>query len=360
VKTERSHRSCFPGPRRRQFRKHLLAWYDLHHRDLPWRASRDPYRVWLSEIMLQQTRVAAVIERYQEFLLRFPTIEKLAAAREASVLAAWSGLGYYRRARMLHAAARVIVRELGGKFPETENALRELPGIGRYTAAAIASFAFDEPVAVVDGNVERVLQRLAERRLAGEELWREANRLLDTKRPGDFNQAMMELGAVVCTPRGPACLTCPVVELCATRGELPAATKSVPQKKREIHYALSLQNGEVFLVQRPRDVSLMPGMWELPELAKVAPASRRLSRGQLALARGGGTPPRRPPGTAALPNRGPSFTLRHSITLTDYTVRVWRNVELSHDDGKWVAAKRLRCVALTGLARKILRKAEVL
>ncbi len=157
------------------FARSLLAWYDLHQRDLPWRASRDPYRVWLSEIMLQQTRVAAVIEHYQEFLRRFPTVEKLAAAREASVLAAWSGLGYYRRARMMHAAAKVIVREHGGKFPANVEGLRALPGIGRYTAAAIASIAFAEKVAVVDGNVERVLQRIAGKRLAGEELWTAAN-----------------------------------------------------------------------------------------------------------------------------------------------------------------------------------------
>ena len=150
---------------RQQFRKSLLAWYDLHRRDLPWRTSRDPYRVWLSEIMLQQTRVAAVIEHYHEFLRRFPTIEKLASAREPSVLAAWSGLGYYRRARMLHAAAKVVVREHGGKFPSSAEQLRALPGIGRYTSSAIASIAFDESVPVVDGNVERVLQRVAGKRV---------------------------------------------------------------------------------------------------------------------------------------------------------------------------------------------------
>src|SRR5208282_5439296 len=218
-------RQTFPDSSRRTFHARLLAWYDQHARDLPWRESRDPYRVWLSEIMLQQTRVAAVIAHYHEFLRRFPTVEKLAAAREPSVLAAWSGLGYYRRARMLHAAAKVIVRELGGEFPASEEALRELPGIGRYTAAAIASIAFGEPVAVVDGNVERVLQRLSGKRLAGEELWEASTHLLDAKRPGDFNQAMMELGAVVCTPRAPACLTCPVAELCATHGELPTTTR---------------------------------------------------------------------------------------------------------------------------------------
>src|SRR5580704_11702773 len=138
----------------------LMAWYDAHARDLPWRESRNPYRVWVSEIMLQQTRVAAVVEHYHEFLRRFPTVNKLAAAREASVLAVWSGLGYYRRARMLHAAAKVVARERGGRFPENSAEWRMLPGVGRYTAAAIASIALGEAVAVVDGNVERVLQRI--------------------------------------------------------------------------------------------------------------------------------------------------------------------------------------------------------
>jgi A/G-specific adenine glycosylase len=313
---------------RRRFCKNTLAWYDLHRRDLPWRASRDPYRVWLSEIMLQQTRVAAVIEHYREFLRRFPTVEKLAAAREARVLAAWSGLGYYRRARMMYAAAKVIVSEHSGKFPANVEGLRALPGIGRYTAAAIASIAFDAPVAVVDGNVERVLQRITGTRLAGEELWTAANLLLDAKRPGDFNQAMMELGAVVCTPRAPACLTCPVLELCATRGELASTEKAARQKKREIHYALDCREGQVFLVQRARDASLMPGMWELPELFSMS-------------------------------GDGSAFTLRHSITVTDYTVRVWRDAASLHADGKWIPIAQLKKVALTGLARKILHKAEM-
>jgi A/G-specific adenine glycosylase len=276
-----------------------------------------------------------VIEHYRTFLRRFPTVEKLAAAREASVLAAWSGLGYYRRARMMHAAAKVIVREHGGKFPASEEGLRALPGIGRYTAAAIASIAFDEPVAVVDGNVERVLQRQSGKRLAGEELWTWANRLLEAKRPGDFNQAMMELGAVACTPRAPLCLACPLVEMCATRGELAPTGKAARQKKREIHYALNYRNrdirdGEVLLVQRAGDASLMPGMWELPELAST--------NGE----------------------HSPAFTLRHSITVTDYTVRVWRGSASSREFGKWIPVERLGKVALTGLARKILRKAEML
>ena len=316
-------------PQQNRFRTSLLAWYDRHRRDLPWRASRNPYRVWLSEIMLQQTRVAAVIAHYREFLRRFPAVEKLAAAREASVLAAWSGLGYYRRARMLHAAAKIIAREHGGKFPPGEKALRELPGIGRYTAAAIASIAFDEPVAVVDGNVERVLQRLLGKRIAGKELWATANDLLDTKRPGDFNQAMMEFGAIVCTPRAPACLTCPVIELCATRGELAQTVKPAPQKKREIHYSLYLRDEEVFLVQRARKASLMAGMWEMPELASLNG------------------------------NSNPLFTLRHSITVTDYTVKVWPGTTAPNVGGTWIPVGRLKGIALTGLTRKILRKAAI-
>jgi A/G-specific adenine glycosylase len=330
VKTRQSTQSLFSLPQQRRFRKHILDWYDLHRRDLPWRADRNPYRVWLSEIMLQQTRVAAVIEYYHEFLRRFPTVQKLAAARESSVLAAWSGLGYYRRARMLHAAAKVVVREHGGHFPTSEGELRDLPGVGRYTAAAIASIAFNQPSAVVDGNVERVLQRLLGKRIAGKELWATANDLLDTKRPGDFNQAMMELGAVVCTPRAPACLTCPVIDLCATRGELPSATKPVPQKKREIHYALHLRDAEVFLTQRARNASLMAGMWELPELAIRNGEAR------------------------------PLFTVRHSITVSDYMVQVWAGTTPPNLGGKWIPFGRLKRMGLTGLARKILRKAEIL
>jgi A/G-specific adenine glycosylase len=320
---------------RLQFREQLLSWYEQNARDLPWRESRDPYRVWVSEIMLQQTRVAAVIAHYREFLRRFPTIEKLAAARESAVLAAWSGLGYYRRARMLHAAAKVIVREYGGEIPRTSQGLRDLPGIGRYTAAAIASIAFGEPVAVVDGNVERVLQRFTGKALAGEKLWSVAGDCLDKSRPGDFNQAMMELGATVCTPRAPACLTCPVIELCATRGEFAPRTKMVRQKKREIHYALICLDGArredaVLLVQRSRDSSSMAGMWELPEIAH--------------------------PGDHAKP----SITVRHSITITDYTVCVWDRSADSGVSGEWVRVDRLDKLPLTGLARKILRKADIL
>src|SRR5215469_6377478 len=311
-----------------EFRSRLLAWYALNARALPWRKSRDPYRVWVSEIMLQQTRVAAVIEHYHEFLRRFPSVEKLAAAREASVLAAWSGLGYYRRARLMHAAAKLVARKLAGKFPPTAPSLEELPGIGRYTAAAVASIAFGEPVAVVDGNVERVIERLSGDRLSDEELWQSAEQLLDRKHPGEFNQAMMELGATVCTPRAPQCLACPVVRLCRTRGERPAGRKGPRQKKREIHYALDVTDGAVFLVQRPKNASLMAGMWKLPEISHPAD------------------------------DRKPAFTVRHSITVTDYTVHVWRPVPHNELEGSWIRFDRLKRMALTGLARKILRRSQ--
>ena len=354
------------------FRARLLGWYDAHARDLPWRRDQDPYRVWLSEIMLQQTRVAAVIEHYHEFLRRFPTVEKLAAAREASVLAAWSGLGYYRRARMLHAAAKVVTKKLGGRFPTTAEALLDLPGIGRYTAAAIASIAFGEAVAVVDGNVERVLQRISGQQLSGEKFWNAAGELLDRERPGDFNQAMMELGATVCTPRGPSCLTCPVVDLCATRGELADTPKTAPQKKGEIHYALHFRdtdgsNGKVFLVQRARDASLMAGMWELPEIevhtgkkqvprftlndkseeSKQAPRFVRDDKRKRSHHKSNG-------------RATPIFMVRHSITVTDYTVRVWQGETPRAISGQWILVERLNRLPLTGLARKILRKAEIL
>ena len=315
---------------RQVFRERLLVWYDAHARDLPWRKSRDPYRVWVSEIMLQQTRVAAVIEHYHEFLRRFPSVQRLARARESSVLAAWSGLGYYRRARMLHAGAKLVMREHHGKFPTTAEGWWNLPGIGRYTSAAIASIAFGEAIAVVDGNVERVIARVGGKRLTNSRVWRDAEEWLDRDRPGDFNQAMMELGATVCTPRAPACLMCPVVELCATRGEMAGAAKGSRQRKREIHCALDMRGEKLFLVQRPGDSSLMAGMWDLPEIT--------------------------------VPKNGekPSLTLRHSITVTNYTVRVWLVAAPTSENGEWVDRRRLSKMAMTGLARKILRKSGIL
>ncbi len=305
----------------RAFRVALLRWYDANKRDLPWRLTRDPYRIWVSEIMLQQTRVAAVIDYHKRFLKSFPTLASLAAADEPSVLAQWSGLGYYRRARMLHAAAKKLAAERR-RIPRTAEELRALPGIGRYTAAAIASIAFLEPVAVVDGNVERVLQRLEGKRVT--DPWKSAGELLDAKRPGDFNQAMMELGATVCLPKGPVCMACPVKRWCATRGE-HATTRRASQRKAVVHHVLAGDDEHIALVQRPMDARLLAGMWELP---------------------------------LSSPSRKALFTLRHSITNTDYTVHVARGNAPS--GSVQLSLKHAAKLPLTGLTRKVLRRLELL
>jgi A/G-specific adenine glycosylase len=277
--------------------------------------------------MLQQTRVAAVVVRYGEFLRRFPSVQKLASARESSVLAQWSGLGYYRRARNLHAAAKIVVR--AGNFPQNSENWRALPGIGRYTAAAIASIAFNEPVAVLDGNVERVLRRLLGCVHSAETLWNSAQQLLDHDRPGDFNQAMMELGATVCLPGQPQCGNCPIQKFCRTRGRGKTVSRKPRQQCREITYSLARRQNSVFLVCRSKSSSLMPNMWELPELA-----SRKASDKLL-------------------------FSVRHSITITDFSVRVVGRMQ-PDTSGVWVRISRLGALPLTGLAKKILRKAGVI
>ncbi len=308
-----------------RLRRTLLSWYDAHRRDLPWRRDSDPHRVWVSEIMLQQTRVAAVLEHYARFMKRFPTVGALAAAREQSVLAAWSGLGYYHRARRMHQAAKLIVLERGGIFPSRAEEWLALPGIGRYTAAAIASIAFGEAIAVVDGNVERVLARLQGTSIRDGGSWNAAQALLDQRRPGDFNQAMMELGATVCTPRAPKCLLCPLTTWCETRGEYPQIAPAARNRK-QLCYGF-VRNGEsVLLVQRHTEARLMAGMWELPELAAKPDDEKPLAR------------------------------LRHSITTTDYQILVFPLRDPKVANARWFAPRQWQRLALTGLARKILNK----
>ncbi|HEV1995328.1 MAG TPA: A/G-specific adenine glycosylase [Candidatus Acidoferrum sp.] len=219
------------------FRKQLLGWFRQFQRDLPWRRTKDPYRIWLSEIMLQQTRVAAAIPYYERFLQRFPDVYALAAAPQEEVLRLWSGLGYYSRARNLQKAAQQIVAKHGGKFPARLDAALALPGIGNYTAAAILSIAFGEKQAALDGNVARVLARLGAIRgdLRQSQLWQElqktADGLLEPKSPGDWNQAMMELGATRCTPKSPQCLLCPVAQFC--EGRKLGIAESLPEKRKK-------------------------------------------------------------------------------------------------------------------------------
>jgi A/G-specific adenine glycosylase len=320
---------------RRRFRDRLLRWYGRHRRGLPWRNTRDPYRIWVSEIMLQQTRVAAVLSHYRGFLRRFPNLRTLAAARQSSVLAAWSGLGYYARARSLHAAAKQIVRTRRGRFPRTAEELRTLPGIGRYTAAAIASIAFGRPEAVVDGNVARVLRRLSGARASELELWKQASLLLSSPRPGDFNQAMMELGATVCLPAAPRCDCCPVFAWCCTRGATRREPPLPRSKKKQVAFSLAARKDAVLLTQRAPGASLMPRMWELPS---AHPPNGSLRRKPAVLLR-----------------------LRHSITDTDYRVTVLRGAARARPaNARWVRLSRLPRLPLTGLARKILRRSHLL
>lgn len=261
---------------RRALRAALLAWYDHGQRELPWRATRDPYAIWVSEVMLQQTQVDRVIGYYQRFLERFPTVQALAAAEVAEVLSLWSGLGYYSRARNLHAAAVELVANFKGKLPRTVEALRTLPGFGRYTAGAVASIAFGEEAPLVDGNVARVLSRLFEIDGAPQDkareatLWELASLLVKGERPGDFNQALMELGATVCTPSSPTCLLCPVQKHCRALAvgrvnELPPPRKLSPRKRLELAVALSHRDGNVLLARRA-EKGLFGGLWEMPAL----------------------------------------------------------------------------------------------
>jgi len=329
-------------------RSALLAWYARHKRDLPWRRDRDPYRVWVSEVMLQQTRVAAVQEHYRSFLDAFPTLEALACAPEWQVLSLWSGLGYYRRARMLHRAARQLWHESGGEIPRESAKLHELPGVGRYTAAAIASIAFAEPVAVVDGNVERILLRFdgAARNPASQPAsaaWKRAQQLLDPQQPGDWNQAMMELGAAVCTPQNPQCDRCCLRQWCRAPGLDVAKPRQLRRRVQSAH-ALIERGGRVYLVQRPATAAKMAGMWELPECG------------------------RKPGKDSAVAAAEVVATLRHSITDSDFQVQVVRmhlkqlrdgigssSASGSVAKGRWVSGAQAFTLPLTGLARKILR-----
>jgi A/G-specific adenine glycosylase len=318
------------------FRKRLREWYERHRRDLPWRQTADPYRVWVSEIMLQQTRVAAVIPYYERFLARFPSVESLAAAEEGEVLTHWAGLGYYSRARNLQKAARQIVASGGGGFPQNYEAIRALSGIGDYTAAAVASIAFQLPHAVVDGNVLRVLARLdgdggdIGSQKTRQRFQQRAQELLDCDRPDLYNQAVMELGATVCLPRQPQCLLCPVREDCkaaseGTQDQLPVKLRRMEIRRVE-RVLLWIENGDkVMLWQRPEDADKLQGFWELPG-AEQLPA-------------------------AVLGE--PLGTFRHSITNTIYTFTVLPAQVARIPRGfRWIALSQMDSMPVSTTVRK--------
>lgn len=258
----------------REIRAPLLGWYDANKRDLPWRRTRDPYAIWISEAMLQQTRVETVIPYWERFLETFPTVEALAEADLDDVYAVWTGLGYYSRARNLKHAAGTIVAEHGGRLPDTAEGLETLKGIGRYTAGAVASIAFDREAPLVDGNVIRVFARLlgiredSASKPVVDRMWAEAAALVKGERPGELNQALMELGATLCTHRNPLCLACPVREACDAHAagdaeSLPIKKKKKKQTKMRAVAAWLERDGKVLVVRRPEE-GLMAGLWELP------------------------------------------------------------------------------------------------
>jgi A/G-specific adenine glycosylase len=337
-----------------------LKWYDEHQRDLPWRNVTDPYPVWISEVMLQQTQVQTVIPYYLRFLEHFPNVAALARADTDALLRLWAGLGYYTRARNLQKAARFIVERFGEKFPQNYSDILSLPGIGRYTAAAIASIAFGQRYAVLDGNVSRVLARLL--RISGDpkssavqrRLWEAAQQLLPLTRPGDFNQAVMELGATVCSPRQPQCWVCPWAQQCLARQQ--GLQELLPEKARRLRVRRSLEAAVVifhrgrFLIVRRSGQRLLNGFWEFPstELRQKGSAAKMVAR--LAGEAYG----------LNIESVEPLITVKHSITTRRIELQVFqaklagggmpRTNEL---DGRWVRLKDMNHYAFASASQRI-------
>lgn len=342
-------------------RSALLSWFERLARDLPWRRTRDPYRIWLSEVMLQQTRVETVTPYYRRFLAAFPDVAALARAPLEEVLRRWSGLGYYSRARSLHAAARIVAGARGGEFPARAEAWLELPGVGRYTAAAIASIVSGEELAVLDGNVKRVLSRLTcfrrpiDTPAAEQRLWKLAELMLERGAPGAFNQAMMELGATVCVPRRPRCEECPIRKHC--RAAFRGVQSQFPRRRSRAAVsqfaavAAVLERGDSLLMVRRPPSGLLGGLWELP---------------------GGEVRDAEPPDAALLRNLSERFGLavaagarigavQHAFTHLRLTVHVHRCRRIHgrvrpvvHDAFRWVRRSEIDQLALSSLDRRML------
>ena len=342
----------------------LLAWYDAHARTLPWRArpgvSADPYAVWLSEVMLQQTTVATVGPYFRDFLSRWPTVEALAAADLDDVLKAWAGLGYYSRARNLHACARAVAAEHGGRFPDTPQALQALPGIGPYTAAAIAAIAFDHPATVVDGNVERVVSRLfaIETPLPASkpDIRACADLLTPRQRPGDFAQAMMDLGATICAPKRPACSRCPLERACAGAAQGIAETlpRKAPKAERPTRFGacfwVTRPDGAALLRQRPPK-GLLGGMTEVPTTQWQARAEGMPDAMSFLADAPLEADWQRKPGHVRH-----TFTHFH-LELAVFVARV-TSKQAKHAQGRWIAAEEVDAQALPTVMRKVVALAR--
>jgi A/G-specific adenine glycosylase len=334
-------------------RRRLQRWYRKHQRDLPWRLSNDPYAVWVSEIMLQQTRVATVVPYYASFLKRFPNVRTLAAAKEETVLAAWSGLGYYRRARQLHKAARVLLEEHEGRLPETLEELLRLPGIGRYTAGAIASIAFDVRAPILDGNVKRVLARLHGLKNPTERnLWSLAGSFADGPHPGEINQALMELGALVCHAKAPECTRCPWKNDCKAHAqgieESCPAPVARPTTVRVDVVTLWIVRGGRLLLQRRAASAPLRGSWDVPGFET-----------------NGASPPDAAQLWAAAYNLeirtqkpGPGIAhhiLNRRLTLIPLKSRLLRGRVHDNPDLRWAALDELTQIALSGATWKLVQ-----
>jgi len=342
----------------RRVRAPILRWYRRAKRDLPWRRTKDPYAIWVSEVMLQQTTVAAVIPYWERFLDRFPDPASLASVREEEVLAAWSGLGYYRRARALRDGAVAVMERHGGRVPEETEALIALPGIGRYTAGAIASLAFGRETPVVDGNVKRVFSRLFAIRggsgaAADRAYWSIATALVRGKTPGDWNQAVMELGATVCTPRAPRCGQCPASRSCLARAlgtpeAFPARRKQPPVRAVSVAVVWIERRGRI-LLERQRPEGPLRGAWDLPA-AVVSPGEKPQRAILRALSARHGLRVR--PGRALLRAKHAILSMRLSIDVIDAAplAAVPRRAAL-----RWIALDRLDEVAISGATTKIAR-----
>jgi A/G-specific adenine glycosylase len=341
------------------FRKALVGWYRDNARELPWRHKPTPYRVWVSEVMLQQTRVETVRGYFTRFMKRFPTVRKLATAGEEDVLEAWSGLGYYRRARMLHAAARQIVDNQGGRFPAQRDQVSALPGIGRYTTGAILSIAFDQAEPIVDGNIERVFARTTARNGTGSFTWQLAETHVregaaEGLRPSDLNQALMELGATVCAPMRPRCDVCPVQAHCRAFGagmvdRYPAQkTRAKPRRKRYLFAALRDDRGRVLLVRRmdgDRSSLLPGGLWELPHRDWIG--ARESALGALAEQLASNL---KADGRAS---RRSHNIMNYTLDLTVQPCRVGGEVPTSKDR-RWFTRAEAQQAAMASATRKLL------
>ncbi|MGA2174855.1 MAG: A/G-specific adenine glycosylase [Verrucomicrobiota bacterium] len=336
----------------RRIAKKLAAWYRINARDLPWRQTRDPYAVWISEIMLQQTQVKTVIPYFERWMRTLPTVEAFARAPLAKILKLWEGLGYYNRVRNAQAAARQIVRHHAGRFPEAFDDVLALPGVGRYTAGAICSIAFNQPAPVLDGNVIRVLSRLFG--IAGDprgksvntKLWNLARALVSLRgvEPSQLNQALMELGALICLPRRPKCALCPACRECFARrenrvGDFPAPARRTPARRRRFIAFIARRRGRIFVRRRPGG-GVNAGLWEFPNI-EIPVKTRNLASKAAPFSIGRG---------------GPFFRVRHTITRSRILLEAFRaNLPVSQEPpGAWKSMAEARQLAFTSAHRKVL------